>query len=81
LKEGQWHFDGLNSVFHNLTTYVRAHQDQFDFLPDNTIKTGMTVNLAHAMTTETAVIYINRMLGLLYDALQRTFPKGNNLVN
>jgi hypothetical protein len=49
--QGEWHSDGLNSVFHHLTQYVRAHKDQFDFLPDNTIKTGMSVSLLDAMTT------------------------------
>jgi hypothetical protein len=57
-------------VVHHLTDYVRVYKEQFNFLPESTIKVGMSANLLSNMTCETAILYISRLLSLFYNALR-----------
>lgn len=74
----------MDSAFNSLYDYVKHHRSQFNYLPESTVTSGMTVNLMSGLACEVAVLYLDKLIGFFYSmhkkCIKRIGKEGLNFV-
>lgn len=64
------HSSIFNSTFFSIPEYIDSHRESLDYLPINSIRAGLTVNLLSEIYSDMAVQLLNKMIGFLNERIQ-----------
>lgn len=71
--------DVFNSAYNDLAEYIEGVRAQYDYLPLNTVRSGLTVQLLSELSSSMAIRHLNYLMESLNDSVAHTITSlGNN---
>ena len=72
--ESKFIMDILDSAYCDLAEYIRLRRGEFNYLPQSTLESGMTVYVLEEITSTVAVLVLNKLISFFNLVLAQCHP-------